>query len=375
MTGPTNPKDKRPPQPQATDESFIVTPITIARARYASTHAKSIVDKAQPPATPGTPQFQAGRAATGSHTPTGNSQIGGINTCLLVTLLGVVFVVGGILGGMVGGGLLLWANNPEEIALWSHTPTPSPPPTPTPVPVETLEPTPTPQPSATPSTEDIIDGIIPSVVTVINQQQNAFTLRPEDSRVVGSGVIVDSRGYIATNHHVVESASSLSVILDDGREVVAELVASDPTEDLAILKVNVEGLAAVAWGDSSTVRPGQEVYAIGSPLGDFPNSVSFGIVSGLNRALEMDEHVIDGLIQTDAAINRGSSGGPLINTHGEMIGINTFIIRESEDRGVAEGIAFAIPSERARSLLIPWIAAHSGDSIPIPASGESSNAQ
>jgi len=139
---------------------------------------------------------------------------------------------------------------------------------------------------------------------------------------------------------------------------------------MAILKVNLDDLRAIKWGDSSTIRLGQAVYAIGSPLGDFPNSVSFGIVSGLNRALEMEDHVIDGLIQTDAAINRGSSGGPLINTHGEMIGINTFIIRESEDRGVAEGIAFAIPADIAKNLLSPWVAAHSGEAVPIPASGE-----
>jgi S1-C subfamily serine protease len=108
-------------------------------------------------------------------------------------------------------------------------------------------------------------------------------------------------------------------------------------------------------------------------LGDFPSSVSFGIVSGLNRALEINEHVIDGLIQTDAAINRGSSGGPLLNTRGEVIGINTFIIRESEDRGVAEGIAFAIPAAAAQNLLNPWIAAASGEAVPIPASGETGN--
>jgi S1-C subfamily serine protease len=87
----------------------------------------------------------------------------------------------------------------------------------------------------------------------------------------------------------------------------------------------------------------------------------------------MEDYVIDGLIQTDAAINRGSSGGPLINAKGEMMGINTFIIRESEDRGVAEGIAFAIPAHTAKHLLISWIAAHSGDSVPIPASDETGN--
>ncbi|RME72342.1 MAG: hypothetical protein D6784_13720, partial [Chloroflexi bacterium] len=243
---------------------------------------------------------------------------------------------------------------------------------PTPAPAATPTPTPTPTPQSTPAIEDVIARILPSVVTVINQQfVPGFS--QEEGRVVGSGVIVDERGYIATNNHVIDNPGELHVIFADGREALAELVAADPGQDLALLKVSLGDLPAILWGDSSTVRLGQEVYAIGSPLGDFPNSVSFGIVSGLNRALEMNEHVIEGLIQTDAAINRGSSGGPLINRRGEMIGINTFIIRESEDRGIAEGIAFAIPVNTAKQLLLPWIAAHSGEPIPIPVSGETGN--
>ena len=167
---------------------------------------------------------------------------------------------------------------------------------------------------------------------------------------------------------MVDTPQDLSVVLSDGREVPAELVAANPADDLAMLKIDLSSLPPIEWGDSNRTRPGQTVYAIGSPLGDFPSSVSFGIVSGLNRALEIDKFVIDGLIQTDAAVNRGSSGGPLIDTHGKVIGINTFIIRESEERGIAEGIAFAIPATTAKSLLIPWIAAHTGESVPIPAS-------
>jgi S1-C subfamily serine protease len=365
MTSQTS-KDK---QSKSSDEELIVTPVNIARARYASSHKQSIVDKTRRVvAIRGSRQQQAN--STGSHSD--GSLFGGMSGCLLISLLGVFFLLGSVLGGVTGGGMIMWVTS-EESAMWRDTPTSIPPPTPTPAPVETMTPTPTPQPSVTPSVEDVIARIDPSVVTVINQQHNAFSLNPEDDRVLGSGVIIDARGYIATNHHVVENANGISVILADGREIVAQLVTSDPSEDLAIIKIGVEGLLPINWGDSTTVRPGQVVYAIGSPLGDFPNSVSFGIISGLNRALEMNQHVIDGLIQTDAAINRGSSGGPLINTRGEMIGINTFIIRESEDRGVAEGIAFAIPSERAKNLLLPWVAAHSGESAPIPASGESGN--
>ena len=287
---------------------------------------------------------------------------------MVLILVGLVFLVGGVLGGIVGGGMLLWVNNSDSLA-WLSRPTPTLQPSPTPAPAATPTPTATPKPVITPSVEDIIDQIIPSVVTVINKQANALSLNNDEGQIVGSGIIVDGRGYIATNNHVVENASELRIIQANGQEVVAQLVATDPAEDLAILKISQEGLIPIKWGDSATVRLGQEVYAIGSPLGDFPNSVSFGIISGLNRALEMKDHVIDGLIQTDAAINRGSSGGPLINRQGEVVGINTFIIRESEDRGVAEGIAFAIPAQTAQKLLIPWIAANSGDSVPIPASG------
>jgi S1-C subfamily serine protease len=368
MTQPANPND---PQPLPSDDSdaHVVNPINMARARHASAHGPSAVDQTRQissvvkspskPAQPSAPLPLIEGLQSGQ--PRG---------CLVLSLLGITFILGGILGGMMGGGLILWASDSGQLAFWREPPTLTPPPTPTPVPVATLTPTPTPQPQPTASTEDIIARIIPSVVTIINQQPQTFSLNPEDGRIVGSGVIVDSRGFIATNHHVIENAGLLSIVLANGQTVEAHLVTSDPTQDLAILKVAATDLPAITWGDSRAVRPGQGVFAIGSPLGDFPSSVSFGIISGLNRALEINEHVIDGLIQTDAAINRGSSGGPLVNNRGEVIGINTFIIRESEDRGVAEGIAFAIPATAAQNLLNPWIAAASGEAVPIPAAGE-----
>lgn len=372
MTEPStgNPSGQQPPRPNE-DDAHIINPINIARARHASAHGPSAIDKTRQISLKSS---RPSPAKSGAATlllgvmPWPES-----SGCLWLSLLGVTFILGGVLGGMVGGGFILWANDAQVVA-WRSTPTPTPFPTPTPVPVATSTPTPTPLPPvATASTEDVIAQIIPSVVTVINQQPQTFSVNPQDGRVVGSGVIVDSRGFIATNHHVIENAGSLSVILANGQTVEAQLITSDPSRDLAVLRVNVTDLPAIIWGDSKTVRPGQEVYAIGSPLGDFPSSVSFGIISGLNRALEINEHVIDGLIQTDAAINRGSSGGPLVNTKGEVIGINTFIIRESEDRGVAEGIAFAIPATAAQTLLAPWIAAATGESVPIPASGEPGN--
>lgn len=375
MADQPNPKRKQPQQPEDPADDLIVTPISIARARHASTRSASAIDKTRrvsvtPPASP---PGEASSIEIGPYRlESNNNQTGGFNGCLLLSIISLAFLVGGVLGGLVGGSLIVWSND-SSVAFWEGTATPTLMPTPTPAPAETLTPTPTLEPIPTPLIEDRLAVIMPSVVTVINEQHLNLGLNGrEEGRVVGSGVIIDQRGYVATNHHVIENASELSVVFSDGHELAAELVASDPAEDLAILKVNQTDLPTIPWGDSAALRPGQIVYAIGSPLGDFPNSVSLGIVSGLNRALELESYVIDGLIQTDAAINRGSSGGPLINSQGEIIGINTFIIRESEERGVAEGIAFTIPANTAKNLLIPWITAYSGDSVAIPA-GESNN--
>jgi S1-C subfamily serine protease len=348
---------------------MVVNPIRIARARYASMHGPSAIDKPRRAAS--TPKTQPSPPSDSILTVL---HLDNLNNLVALFLLGLVFLGGSFFGGLVGGGLVLWASSPAGAAFLVGTPTTTPVPTPTPMPVATLTPTPTPPPLATASAEEIIARIIPSVVTVINQQPlPAMAMTPDEGRVVGSGVIVDRRGFIATNHHVIENPGILNVILANGQMVEARLIASDPNQDLALLKVEVSELPAITWGDSSLVRPGQAVYAIGSPLGDFPSSVSFGIVSGLGRALEINRHVIDGLIQTDAAINRGSSGGPLVNALGEVIGINTFIIRESEDRGVAEGIAFAIPAAITQRIFTPWIAAASGESAPIPAAGAVGN--
>lgn len=378
MSDPDLPKNKKPPPPaNELPDDLINTPINIARARHASAYSPSVIDKGQQDVSRSKTQRLAKKSPTsakaGSTLIGGNGWLNGSHSCLFIALLSLAFIVGGVLGGVIGGGMLLWASNASGLAFLISRPTVTPLPTPTPMPVATLTPTPTPQPAATPAIEDVIAGVIPSVVTVINQQNDGFPSRanPSEGRVVGSGVIVDERGYIATNNHVINRPGELSILLADGRETVAELVAANPAEDLAILKINLPDLQPVIWGDSTGVRPGQIVYAIGSPLGDFPGSVSLGIISGLNRALEIDRFVIDGLMQTDAAINRGSSGGPLINLEGRVIGINTFIIRESEERGIAEGIAFSIPAETAKGLLIPWIAAHTGESVPIPVSGES----
>ena len=375
MTKSANAESKPGEQPSKKDKSaLILTPISIARARHASTHGPSIVNE------PDQGSTSKGKSPSGkSSRPSAARSSGGSlnssfalspNSCLFLTFVCFALMVGGLIGGVMGGSLMLWAGNSGRLAFAGSGATAVPSPTFTPIPVETATPTPTLVPAATVSIEDNIASVIPSVVTVINQHENDFPSGTiyDQGRVVGSGVIIDARGYIATNNHVVDTPRNLRIVLADGREMSAELVAANPATDLALLKIDLIDLPTIRWGDSGLVRPGQAVYAIGSPLGDFPSSVSFGIVSGLNRALEIDKYVIDGLIQTDAAINRGSSGGPLIDIGGKVVGINTFIIRESEERGIAEGIAFAIPAATAKGLLIPWIAAHTGESVPIPAS-------
>ena len=293
--------------------------------------------------------------------------------CMVVVLLVTAFVVGGLLGGIAGGGLILWAiGGQTQPTLEAELPPPAasaqpPSGTPTelaPLPSPTASPTPltplataVPAPSTpSPSIPDVVGQVLPAVVTVVNQNSGAVPAGwGLDSRMLGSGIVVDRRGYIVTNYHVIKDTGDLTIILSSGEELPARLVAGDEQQDLALIRAESRDLPAATWGDSQSVRPGEWVVAIGSALGDFPNSVTVGVVSGLNRSLEMDNLTIEGLIQTDAAINKGNSGGPLVNLHGEVIGINTFIIREGRTSGVAEGLGFAIPSVPARQLTEEWI--------------------
>jgi S1-C subfamily serine protease len=197
----------------------------------------------------------------------------------------------------------------------------------------------------------------PAVVTVINTQKQQqvrgfWGMRVIQPKSSGSGVVISREGYILTNNHVVQDYQSLEVIFADGTKVSARLIGADPYADSAVIKVEGAVPAAAELGDSSALQPGEAVIAIGSALGDFKNTVTVGVVSAVNRSLDSGEgYSLEGLIQTDAAINHGNSGGPLVNVMGQVVGINTAIVRGDGSSGdVAEGLGFAIPSNTVKNV-------------------------
>jgi putative serine protease PepD len=176
-----------------------------------------------------------------------------------------------------------------------------------------------------------------------------FFMDPVPVEGAGSGFVIDPRGYILTNFHVVQEAQSIEVVLGDQSKYSAKFIGADQRNDVALIKIDPKGkkLAILPLGDSSALQVGQKVLAIGNPFG-FQSTLTTGIVSALGRTVQTGQTTfIDEAIQTDAAINRGNSGGPLINSHGEVIGINSAIYTPS---GTTAGIGFAIPINTAKSI-------------------------
>lgn len=182
--------------------------------------------------------------------------------------------------------------------------------------------------------QEIYQKVNPAVVTVMATLDKSVS--------VGTGVIFTSDGYLLTNYHVVEGGSECSVALDTGYQYQAEFVAGDRKNDLAVLKVEGERFAAAEFGDSDLLMVGDPVYAIGNPLGvELRGTLTDGIVSAINRDVQVDDRTMT-LIQTNAALNSGNSGGPLINQYGQVVGIN--VIKMSSRYSNVEGLGFAIPS-------------------------------
>jgi putative serine protease PepD len=195
--------------------------------------------------------------------------------------------------------------------------------------------------------EKVADGVV-NVTSTALQMDFFFNVFPTQGS--GSGSIIDTRGHILTNHHVVANAQKLEVTLADGSKWPAKLIGSDPDNDLAVIKIDAprEKLKVISIGDSKNLRIGQKVLAIGNPFG-LERTLTTGVISSLGRTIRSEGgFLMEDIIQTDAAINPGNSGGPLLNSDGQIIGINSAIISPS---GGSVGIGFAIPVNTAKRII------------------------
>jgi len=267
---------------------------------------------------------------------------------ILYTLLIVIVAGGSALSGAVAGGFAVYQVVQQHANL--------------PAPLQAVLPVSNTNPDQTLvlNTTDIqttitksVQKVGPSVVTVVGTitGQTTFFGTSSDATVSGSGIFISDQGYVLTNNHVVEGTQDVNIILSDGSQEKATIVGTDPYSDIAVLKTDGKVPAVAVLGNSDVLNPGETVIAIGSPLGDFKNTVTVGVVSATGRSIDTGKgYQIEDLIQTDAAINQGNSGGPLVNLAGEVIGINTLIVRNSGSGAVAEGLGFSIPINTAQAV-------------------------
>lgn len=205
------------------------------------------------------------------------------------------------------------------------------------------------------SIEGVANKVSQSVVSIVSKSQKGtkYFSSGFGSASAGTGIIVSENGYILTNKHVVEGSSDISVVTNDGNSYDnVEIIATDPLSDIAILKIsNAKGLKAAELGDSKVLNIGQQVIAIGNALGEYDGTVTSGIISGVGRTVNASsddgttKETLTDMIQTDAAINSGNSGGPLVNAQGQVVGVNTAVASE------AQGIGFAIPISSVKGIL------------------------
>ena len=188
----------------------------------------------------------------------------------------------------------------------------------------------------------VVEKVRSSVVGVTSESYDNYNTQTS----CGSGIIISTDGYIVTNYHVIEGANNITVALDDGTEYTAYLIGSDAYTDLAVIRIQQENLTAAEFGNSDKVRVGEIAIAIGNPTGQLQGTATSGIISALNRNVEINNTVMN-LIQTDAAINSGNSGGPLLNQHGQVVGITSAKVSLSG----YEGLGFAIPANTAKPII------------------------
>ena len=254
-----------------------------------------------------------------------------------------VLLIGVILGGVVGGAAatVVTGRAPEELVQVS----PGPAAIPTTAPINVV--------AGSDTIVDVVRDLLPAVVTVVNRAANG------QAQSSGSGFVIDAQqGYIATNNHVVENVrgsgtgASFDVIFSDNRTVKATLVGRDPQTDVAVLKVSAQGLVAAPLADSDKAPVGATVIAIGSPLGEFQNTVTEGVISAKGRRVQETANVVlEDLVQTDAAINPGNSGGPLIWVAAkQVVGMNTLVQLDPNTDTQAQGLGFAVSSNTIREI-------------------------
>lgn len=270
----------------------------------------------------------------------------------------ISYVAAALIGAVIGGMIVAFVtaglfDNPTKLNTQEKK---------TPAPVQTLEESPVVR---------IAEEVGPTVVGISNRVDiSSFLYNQQVEQGTGSGVIFKEAGYIVTNYHVIQDSDQLIVTLPTGRQVSGKLVGADRRTDLAVIKINETGLKTAAFGDSDKIRVGELAVAIGNPLGEkLASTVTAGVISALNRTVDVDEQRFQ-LIQTDAAINPGNSGGALVNSRGEVVGINSVKIVDVN----VEGLNFAIPSNTVKPIvesiikngrvIRPWIGIIGGDVNP-----------
>ena len=267
--------------------------------------------------------------------PSNRRSSGGLRTGAIIALtllLAIIFATGLFAGWEYGRGTSTPAVNKSSTGV--------------------LQPGTNPTVAVPPLTGNNVDAVREAVIARVRPAVVEVKVTTPNGGALGSGVIIDRRGYIVTNNHVVNGAQSISVVLYDGTQVPAQLAGTDPADDLAVLKITppAAGLTVATLGDSSKLQVGQDVLAIGNPLG-ITQTVTNGIISALGRNVnEQNGAVIPNAIQTDAPINPGNSGGALVDMQGNLIGIPTLSAIDPEFNTPANGVGFAIPSNRVQSI-------------------------